>query len=277
MKTLFLDDKKQSEEAVDLVRQKQMIVMCYWTTYGTAFWPDEPTRLKVAAARGEDLNKLESVSLVGSQKLKEWVDRDRLHPEVGEKLDELMNAMENIAFVRFPAKERVVKEVGPHFANAQGEIQVFFTHDQEPLTKGLREKYDQHFYAVRSGNFHGLPEQISWEEAVSFAAQAGAAAVVAPSAQIIAFEKSGAKKRIGSQPSVRLMVGENRVEVVRQGSTHEETMRRLIGGLGGKFAVEYREEKPPKFVRPAVKVDPRMKDVTKMRRKLFELSGIWNI
>lgn len=252
-------------------------VINYGATHGTAF-PLE-SREAVAKARREQLNgKLETVSLVTTHDfvMKEWVDSERLHPEMIEAVKAgKFKIFENITFIQLPVNNRAKVFLGEHYVNKKGFAQVFFVEENDMLMKILEEQFGMPCYAVRSANIHGQLEAMDYQDAVTYAREIKAP-LIAPLHPNLIF-KQYLRARKGSQPMLLIPEkGEELVvKILRLGNTGEATLRRLIAGIfGKKITVEKQEFKPSPEGRKTYNTDRAITDPWLIRNDLLKASGV---
>jgi hypothetical protein len=227
-------------------------------TYGTAF--QDLVRPDVGAARKE-VGSLVTVSMVArlSDALK-WMDTSALHPTIWNYIQQgLLTTLQKIVFVRFPANEEG-RNLGKHCVNEDGEIQVMFFPEDDPVLTYLTQNYGITSYEARSSNISGSPEEPFAPGAVEYACAIAAPIVAVSSpealeAQMIdqALHKQKLitmmrRQRFGSFPILRFAKVDDPskppvVSIVRAGNTAPATLFRLIEGLFPEAEAIYTEEK----------------------------------
>lgn len=246
-------------------------VVPYGATYGVAFHPNH--RLKVAEARGENLDSLATVSIVANyQDAVGWIDIDKLHPSLQKAVNAgLLQIFERICFIRYPVNEMGRKQLHPYCINVQGGTQVFFVPPSDHIISALKGNHGMDYYAVRSSNRHGDNEKYTLADAAKLAKEIGALATAALGKAIRLTEPT--RERIMSQPIVELVAGQSLIRLVRAGNTHPDTMRALsqnLINLGVDFV--YEEENKVSFSRP--QFSSKYARPNDIRRHILKASGL---
>ncbi|MFC1626645.1 hypothetical protein ACFL1P_00410 [Patescibacteria group bacterium] len=242
-------DKKAIRKIAQTISDGKLVVIDFGATYGTAFKADIVTRREVAIKRNET-KPFATVSLVSTlQYISTLIDRSKLHPViVAMNLKGLNSAFENIAFIRFPITPEASEKLGSDFVNKDGEVQVFLVPQNEPLLKELRNRHRIYYYAVRSSNTAGEPENPDFSGALVYAQKID-------SSMLVVGSREGSQKeqiRKSSQPIVCLPL--NIVEdgakiripifkITRAGNTHPKLLERWIKHNFPSVHVVYEEEK----------------------------------
>ena len=215
------------------------IVTDYGSTFGTAFIPQ--VREKVAKLRKET-TPLAVVSLVATYtQTLAWIESSRLHPHLGTQIKKhALRFLEHLAFIRLPANSRARSELGENYVNADGEFQSFIVADSDPLLSALVSLGQPPYYAVRSSNITGEPEEFTIEGALTYAAK-----IKSPVLAVVNAHKKASRKRLRSQPILHFPPNMNNPEVIlsRTGSTHPEALEIIIRHLFPKAEFKQHEEK----------------------------------
>jgi hypothetical protein len=259
LRIVFLSSPEGISAFGDALAAKWPALIDMGATYGTAFL--DSTRPDVGAARGEG-DTLVTVSMVArlSDAIR-WIDMDKMHPILVRQIEQgILSQFQGTVFLRFPANE-AGRNLGKHCINEQGEIQVFFYPEDDPVLHYLTQTHGINYFEVRSSNITGRPEEPFAPGAVEYACAIAAPIVAVSSfealeAQMIdqALYKEGLvvqmrRKRFGSFPIVRLggyggdPTGPLIVSITRAGNTSPETLTRYVKGCLPEAMVVYEEEK----------------------------------
>lgn len=228
--------------------QLDPVVVDYGSTFGTAFIPS--AREKVASLRQEQA-PLATVSIVSDHTTTlSWIDYSRLHPHLTENIkDGALRILYNIAFLRLPANPVTTTHLAPHHLNHEMEFQTFIVPDSDPLLSSLKS-HGHTFYAVRSSNVTGFPEEFEVEGASRYAATIGAPylALFDPNKPNTQFSR----KRLGSQPILHLPSDRDTPQVIltRTGNTHPEALKTVINHIFPHAQFSVKEEKLVNFRHP---------------------------
>lgn len=230
--------------------QGHPVVTDYGSTFGTAFIPS--VREKVAKLRKE-VPPLATVSLVATYgQTLSWIDHSQLHPHIRQKIaTHTLRFFEHLAFLRLPANARAISELGENYINPFGEFQSFIVSDSDPLLSALISLGHPPYYAVRSSNITGEPEEYTIPGALKFAAK-----IRSPYLAVTNADKKDSRKRLGSQPILHFPQKPDSPEVIlaRMGSTHPEALEiivkylfpQAIFTLAEEKKVDYRKQYHPK-------------------------------
>jgi len=258
LKIVFLDQPEGVSEVGDALAAGWPVLIDFGATYATAFL--DAVRSDVGRARLES-PPFVPVSLVSCiTDALQWIDLDKLHPTVREAIQGgIFSKLEQVLFIRVPANASG-RKLGEHCISEQGEIQLYFFPESDPLLTYMTDKYGIRYIEVRSSNITGHPEEPFVAGAVEYAC-AIAAPVVAVSnlaaleSQIIdqALFKQGLigqmrRKRLGSFPIIRLPQIDDTeniptIKLVRAGNTSPDTIAKMIEGFFPNTQVRYIEEK----------------------------------
>jgi hypothetical protein len=259
LRVVFLDDPEGIAAFGDAIAANWPALIDLGATYGTAFL--DSVRDVVGTARLEQPPYV-TVSMVARMNdALQWMDMDKIHPVVLERIKQgILARFQQVIFVRFPANEAGLK-LGTHCVNEDGEIQVFFMPEDDPVLTYLTQRYGIRTYEVRSSNITGRPEEPFAPGAVEYAC-----AIAAPIVAINSFEaleaqmidqalyKQGLlsymrRKRFGSFPIIRIpQRSEDNsakpvISIVRAGNTAPATLYRIIEGCFPEAEAVYSEEK----------------------------------
>jgi hypothetical protein len=175
---VFLDKPEGIAAVGEALAAGWPVLIDYGTTYATTFL--DAVRSDVGRARLEK-PPFVTVSLIARlTDAMRWIDIDKLHPGIQEAVRlGTLGLFEQTLFTRFPANE-VGKRLGEHCINEQGEIQVYFVPEHDPMLEYLTKQYGIRHCEVRSSNITGHPEEPFAPGAVEYAS-AIAAPIVAVS------------------------------------------------------------------------------------------------
>jgi hypothetical protein len=257
LRVVFLDKFDGIVEFADALAAGWPVLLDMGATYGTAFL--DAIRGDVGAARHE-AGSLVTVSMVARlADALAWMDMDAVHPALRARIEAgALEPLEKVVFVRFPAND-AGRALGKHCVNEDGEIQVMFFPEDDPLLGYLRGQYNVPCFEVRSSNISGSPEEPFAPGAVEYACAIAAPVVAVQSLQALeaqmidqALYKQGLiqamrRQRFGSFPIVRIARAEASdapsLSIVRAGNTTPETVARLVKGVFPEADVIYAEEK----------------------------------
>jgi hypothetical protein len=255
---VFLDRPEGISALGDALAAGWPVLIDLGATYGTAFL--DAVRSDVGRARLETPPFVTVSTMARLTDAMRWIDLDKVHPAIVDTVRMGMLAMfEQVLFVRFPANAIGLK-LGEHCINEQGEVQVFFVPESDPLLSYLTAKYGIRHIEVRSSNITGHPEEPFAPGAVEYACAIAAPIVAVSSlealeAQMIdqALFKQGLinqmrRKRFGSFPIIRLPQKDESdtapaITIVRAGNTAPDTVSRMVKGCFPNVEVKYVEEK----------------------------------
>lgn len=270
---LHLSNPKHAAKAAGHMAKGKPIVTDYGSTFGTAFIGS--IRDQVAKLRQETL-PLAVVSLVTTYpQTVAWIDKEKLHPVLQEPLKQhALKFLENIAFLRLPANSQAESELGANYISPTHEFQSFIVPEDDPLLKALAI-LGHSYYAVRSSNISGRPEEFTVEGALSYAAEISSPVLAVTHPTKIADQNL--RKRLGSQPILRFPnKGESPViTLTRAGSTHPHAMEILIKHLFPQADFVHNEEKsgPPR-TQYHPKDDNISLDPESVRQALLKAAGL---
>lgn len=268
-----LDNKDGVSIIVNQLAKGEIVVMPYGATYGTAFISE--LRPLVAKLRKEKVEITEDgtilyepVSVVASSHLtKDLVDRSRLHPQIRDHFDRLVDALTGIAFIRFPVDEEKANQLDSYsnyIVNPEKQIQIFPVKSDRVLGL-LQKKHGINFYLVRSSNIASKDEESNYEGAKNYANDIEAAVFATLDKNPTTRENQ--RKRTRSQPIVqiptylendnqrkntyvfnRILPKEKKYEIpiiriVRKGNTQSYTLSLLIKYVIPWIMIEESEDK----------------------------------
>ncbi|MEO8396229.1 MAG: hypothetical protein ABI700_24760, partial [Chloroflexota bacterium] len=258
LRVVFLDSAEGIAAFGDALAAGWPALLDMGATYGTSF--QDSIRATVGAARNE-AGQLVTVSMIArlSDAL-QWMDRNAIHPTLLKRIENgALETLQKVVFVRFPANE-AGRALGKHCVNEDGEIQVMFYPEDDPILSYLHDNHSFSYFEVRSSNISGFPEEPFAPGAVEYACAIAAPVVAVRSfaaleAQIIdqALFKQNLipvmrRKRFGSFPIVRFARADDptsvpAISIVRAGNTSPDTVARLIKRVFPKALTVYTEEK----------------------------------
>lgn len=243
-KIAHLSDSKHAIKIAKQIIKGNVVVMDYGSTFGTAFTPG--ARQKVAKLRKE-IPPYATVSLVATyQQTIDFIDHPRLHPHIKNAVEnDALKFFEYLAFLRLPANQKARNILGSNYVNPQNEFQVFIVPDSDPLISALLALGHTPFYAVRSSNLTGKPEEYTVQGALEYARK-----INSPVLAVTHPEKHTSpdtRKRVRSQPILHFP--ENSLEIVlaRMGSTHPEALEIIINHLFPQATFSQHEEKKAEY------------------------------
>lgn len=257
LRVVFLDSRDGVAAFGDALAAGWPALIDMGATYGTAF--QDSIRSDVGAAR-QEAGALVTVSMVARlNDALQWMDKAAIHPALLARIEAgAFDAVQKVVFVRFPANE-AGRALGKHCVNEDGEIQVMFFPDDDPILNYLRDTYNITNYEVRSSNISGSPEEPFAPGAVEYACAIAAPVVAVRSFQALeaqmidqALYKQGLiaamrRQRFGSFPIIRFaqtVSGDApAISIVRAGNTAPGTVARLVKGCFPEATVTYTEEK----------------------------------
>lgn len=258
LRIVFLDSPEGVAAFGDALAAGWPALLDMGGTYGTAF--QDSIRADVGAARRE-VGDLVTVSMIAkANEALRWMDESGIHPTLLKGIQAgALDYLQKVVFVRFPAND-TGRALGKHCVNADGDIQVMFFPDDDPILSYLQTTYDLHYYEVRSSNISGNPEEPFAPGAVEYACAIAAPVVAVRSfaaleAQIIdqALYKQNIipamrRKRFGSFPIVRFArvtdpTATPTISIVRAGNTSPDTVAKLVKGCFPEANILYTEEK----------------------------------
>ncbi len=230
-----------------------MIVIQYGGSYGLTF--NVYDRYTAARARKEK-EALEGKDpvVVGifatKDEARQFLDPTRIAPEVRDRFDELLDAIEVNAFLLIPIKEeeaqRIPEEIRK-FIVQDGAIQLWIFADDDPMTPihtGKGKDGKRKWIGVRSVNPEGLPEALTGVGVAEFARQSGAT-MVAFLKETFMKQDINERERYGSFPIIDIVApkdGSYQIAINRKGNLSLEALFDLFKKLGFKEVV-YREKK----------------------------------
>lgn len=270
---LHLSNPKHAAKAATHMAKGKPIVTDYGSTFGTAFIGS--VRDQVAILRRET-PPLAVVSLVTTySQTSAWLNYDKLHPLLHTPLkNHALRFLEFIAFLRLPANSLAQDQLGENYISSTQEFQSFIVPDSDPLLKaliGLGHPY----YAVRSSNISGRPEEFTVEGALTYATEISSPVLAVTHPQKITDQNL--RKRLGSQPILRFPRADEPPVVIltRAGSTHPEAIEILIRHLFPQVGFAHREEKsgPPR-TQYHPKDDAIPLDANSVRLALLKAAGL---
>lgn len=237
-KVIFQNNLQHAELVADSIAAGWPVIMDYGATYGTAFNPD--IRNHIAVTRREKA-PLACVSLVSTyaDAIKN-LDRTRTHPVFLKHIDNrrLQILTENITFVRFPLAPDQFANIHPCAINENREVQFWFSDEADPILNFLKTKHGLNYYAVRSSNLTGKPEEHTAIGALKYAVDISAPLIALRHKDILTTQHH--RQRTHSQPIIRLPhTGEKpEIKLKRIGNTHPEALKSLFKELGNIIAEE---------------------------------------
>lgn len=245
----FQDNSKHIASIGKALINGNPIVFDYGATFGTTFIIQ--IREKVAQLRHESL-PLKTVSLVTTySQAMEWIDLRHVHKNLHHHINNhLLQRLEEIAFIRFPANLKAKQLLGKNYINSLGEIQVYIVPENDPLLSHLKQKHNINYLAVRSSNLEGQPEEFTPEGAVKYANEIMASHILFISKQNLAAKHL--RQRVGSQPIIRIPSHKDngQIAVVRSANTHPDAIFQLFDGTLNKDNFCILEEKQVSFRNP---------------------------
>jgi hypothetical protein len=261
-RALFANDPRAIQEAGDAVAAGWPVLLDLGSTYGTIFRDD--IRQDVAHARGE-MGALSTVSVIARREdAMQWIDEDRLHPAISRALHGDKGALlERVGLFRFPANA-AGRALGKHVVNEDGDIQMYFAKDDDPLMAYLREAHGIIALDMVAPHLASQPDEPFAPGALAYGYEIASPIVLIRSEASLVEQiddqlwldlrqlKDMKRQRVGAFPIVKLpsvndiVLDMPVVRLLRAGSTHANTMKHFVHGVFPQAAFRYEEAAPAK-------------------------------